>query len=486
MNYHISLGENSYAGQRSSLTTPSANKLPAGALPVHSSAIQNIKDEPFADYGENVVGWDDFDKTTCAEPMAIPIANYPLVSPQMGISDSSAKSDVLYATMFPEYDEVARKTRRRDIAEQEFKVFSPSQNGILYPPDLQSFEFDDIHSSPYENLGLSPPKTESPFSHQVPTVANEAYSEPYNGSPVSGLGLSEKDFFRASLFSKSNEEMKGLDIPRTDMGFKHEHPRQRLSTRSPPLNIPWYRTRMPVKTPMVSKSPSHFHPGPTKWSQVDKEKLENTFSMDEWKQIGFSPDEAAISRAIHQRQKQQQEEHHHFQHQQHQQPQQQIWGELHTQLVEYPLQRPASMSPDPSSIPLNNATIDTSDSQPVNDSHIFRCPDCNAKFRVRGYLTRHMRKHAEVMKFNCPMFPLLPEEAKCHQTGGFSRGDTFKMHMKARHFVYPKGTARKNRTDCAGECAGCGEHFENNEKWFKEHIMTDRCPLGTQNSSTYR
>lgn len=113
----------------------------------------------------------------------------------------------------------------------------------------------------------------------------------------------------------------------------------------------------------------------------------------------------------------------------------------------------------------------------TNDEHAFKCPNCSASFRIRGYLTRHMKKHAEIMKFNCPFYSWLDPDHKCHQTGGFSRRDTFKMHLKARHFAYPTGTARKNRPNCAGRCCGCGEHFENNEQWIETHLLAGECPM---------
>lgn len=113
----------------------------------------------------------------------------------------------------------------------------------------------------------------------------------------------------------------------------------------------------------------------------------------------------------------------------------------------------------------------------TNEEHAFKCPHCSASFRIRGYLTRHMKKHAEIMKFNCPFYRWLDPEHKCHQTGGFSRRDTFKMHLKARHFAYPTGTARKNRPNCAGRCCGCSEQFENNEKWIETHLLAGECPM---------
>lgn len=137
--------------------------------------------------------------------------------------------------------------------------------------------------------------------------------------------------------------------------------------------------------------------------------------------------------------------------------------------------RPPTPGPPPK--PTRDVVKANAGSNNGRPEQAFRCPDCGMTFRMHGYLTRHMRKHSDVMRFNCPMFPLFPEEAKCHCTGGFSRGDTYKMHMKTRHFIYPRGVARKNRADCEGDCVGCGEHFINNEKWFKEHIVPKKCSM---------
>ena len=40
-------------------------------------------------------------------------------------------------------------------------------------------------------------------------------------------------------------------------------------------------------------------------------------------------------------------------------------------------------------------------------------------------------------------------------SGGFSRRDTFKTHLKALHFVYPAGTKSLERNFKSGRCGGC-------------------------------
>ncbi|OUM51973.1 hypothetical protein BVG19_g1119 [[Candida] boidinii] len=151
----------------------------------------------------------------------------------------------------------------------------------------------------------------------------------------------------------------------------------------------------------------------------------------------------------------------------------------------------------------------------------FVCSICSTHFRVKSYLTRHMKKHETLKPFICPFFDTrdcdseeteenekeethphdcskstsslqkedtnekdeesetdkeLPKGTKCHPTGGFSRRDTFKTHLKALHFVYPIGTKSNNRNMTPGRCAGCFEGFENNALWLENHIATGECP----------
>lgn len=116
----------------------------------------------------------------------------------------------------------------------------------------------------------------------------------------------------------------------------------------------------------------------------------------------------------------------------------------------------------------------------------FECSFCNAKFKVKGYLTRHLKKHQSLKAFKCPFYN---EEAnssgnckgtKCHPTGGFSRRDTFKTHLKALHFIYPPGTKSNERSSIGGRCAGCFKYFENNLEWLESHIEKNAC-TGTVN-----
>lgn len=116
----------------------------------------------------------------------------------------------------------------------------------------------------------------------------------------------------------------------------------------------------------------------------------------------------------------------------------------------------------------------------------FTCKHCDASFKVKSYLTRHMRKHNNAKAFVCPFFEESENEScstatsakngtKCHPTGGFSRRDTYKTHLRALHFIYPPGTKSSERNSIGGRCAGCFEFFENNASWLKNHIEGGAC-----------
>lgn len=108
----------------------------------------------------------------------------------------------------------------------------------------------------------------------------------------------------------------------------------------------------------------------------------------------------------------------------------------------------------------------------------FECPHCDASFKVKGYLSRHLKKHSSAKAFLCPFYeePMgVRAGSKCHPTGGFSRRDTFKTHLKALHFIYPPGTKSSERNSISGRCAGCFLYFESNAQWLEKHIETGEC-----------
>lgn len=120
-----------------------------------------------------------------------------------------------------------------------------------------------------------------------------------------------------------------------------------------------------------------------------------------------------------------------------------------------------------------------------NSETKFECHHCHANFKVKSYLTRHLKKHNTFKAFKCPFYkdPIVDDSTKklinpgtkCHPTGGFSRRDTFKTHLKALHFIYPPGTKSNKRHLIGGRCAGCFKYFESNAKWLEDHIEPGVC-----------
>lgn len=162
-----------------------------------------------------------------------------------------------------------------------------------------------------------------------------------------------------------------------------------------------------------------------------------------------------------------------------------------SEAVDMPLKFEPKVETDDKKRKLNN-TVSTAkkpklEEEPQDDSELkFECSFCNARFKVKGYLTRHLKKHQSLKAFKCPFYT---EEAntsgnckgtKCHPTGGFSRRDTFKTHLKALHFIYPPGTKSNERSSIGGRCAGCFKFFENNLEWLETHIEKNEC-TGTVN-----
>ncbi|KAK9459684.1 uncharacterized protein V1516DRAFT_687415 [Lipomyces oligophaga] len=116
-----------------------------------------------------------------------------------------------------------------------------------------------------------------------------------------------------------------------------------------------------------------------------------------------------------------------------------------------------------------HGSLNSSSSQPN-----FQCPHCPSKFRIKGYLTRHLKKHAMTKAYSCPFYD--PNNSTpCHTTGGFSRRDTYKTHLKSRHFVYPAGTRSDQRSGMRGWCAACGMPFSCNENWVENHVEAGEC-----------
>jgi len=118
----------------------------------------------------------------------------------------------------------------------------------------------------------------------------------------------------------------------------------------------------------------------------------------------------------------------------------------------------------------------SSSSSPKPSSKTFTCEYCDAEFKIRGYLTRHIKKHAINKAYECPFFNPNSEN-RCHPNGGFSRRDTYKTHLKARHFKYPQGTRSQDRPNTPGKCGMCGKNYLNNEDWVEHHIENGECEM---------
>lgn len=66
--------------------------------------------------------------------------------------------------------------------------------------------------------------------------------------------------------------------------------------------------------------------------------------------------------------------------------------------------------------------------------------------------------------------PIPSGSYNCHQTGVFSRCDTYKNHLKALHFEYPPKTRKEDRAIVPGRCKHCGKAFQNVDIWLNEHV----------------
>lgn len=141
----------------------------------------------------------------------------------------------------------------------------------------------------------------------------------------------------------------------------------------------------------------------------------------------------------------------------------------------------STTSPHNSTSPSESLSHHTMSPATSEGDHPFVCESCGASFRVKGYLTRHLKKHKAKKPYQCPFFGKGDNGTKCHPTGGFCRRDTFKTHLKALHFIYPTGTKSGNRNDQPGRCAGCFKEFDNNNEWLESHIEANKCPAMVRN-----
>ena len=148
---------------------------------------------------------------------------------------------------------------------------------------------------------------------------------------------------------------------------------------------------------------------------------------------------------------------------------------------------------------------------------------CDAQFKQKAYLSRHMKKHLPIKDHVCPFWSehvhtkkhaysanfvksaqqsgsnmnclgaSLPFETKlrqrgllesisdksmnkyissmqCHQKGFFTRKDEFMIHLKSFHVI----TDLKENPDYA-ICVECGEEFTSLKDWYENHLNTLSC-----------
>lgn len=130
----------------------------------------------------------------------------------------------------------------------------------------------------------------------------------------------------------------------------------------------------------------------------------------------------------------------------------------------------------------NLATHKSTHLKPTSRPHI--CKYCNRGFARPNDLFRHVKCHwkeigSDKGQFKCP-FKKLEETGDetdhcCHNTGIFSRCDTFKNHLKAIHFQYPNGTKKDQRMKVAGKCRMCQVEFKNVDDWLVNHVERNGC-----------
>lgn len=113
----------------------------------------------------------------------------------------------------------------------------------------------------------------------------------------------------------------------------------------------------------------------------------------------------------------------------------------------------------------------------------YSCPTCMRAFKRLNDLIRHEKCHRSkegFWEYQCPFHPGPNSKAVrgelCHQTGCFTRCDTYKNHLKAIHFQYPPNTMKSERSKVSGHCKECGMYFKSVQDWLKLHIATGACP----------
>ena len=130
------------------------------------------------------------------------------------------------------------------------------------------------------------------------------------------------------------------------------------------------------------------------------------------------------------------------------------------------------MSPATTSSLSNNSNT-KDDKSVTNDQSLSKQSQLRSLHQIKG--TFKCPFNSTLIKLDMEIYPhknkILPfETSNCHQTGVFSRCDTYKNHLKALHFEYPPGTKKKDRSIVPGKCKHCGAKFENVDTWLNNHV----------------
>lgn len=106
----------------------------------------------------------------------------------------------------------------------------------------------------------------------------------------------------------------------------------------------------------------------------------------------------------------------------------------------------------------------------------YSCSTCQRPFKRINDLQRHEKAHLSKLGHWQYVCPLYAHQLPCHVSGKFTRGDTYKNHLRAIHFKYPPNTSKSQRALSPGHCKDCGMAFGNVSLWLADHIDTRACP----------
>lgn len=135
----------------------------------------------------------------------------------------------------------------------------------------------------------------------------------------------------------------------------------------------------------------------------------------------------------------------------------------------------------------NLATHKSTHLNPDSRPHI--CEYCSRGFARPNDLFRHVKCHwkeigSDKGQFKCPYKNHSTGDHCGHNSGIFSRCDTFKNHLKAIHFQYPSGTKKDQRSKSSGSCRICQHQFDSVDDWLNNHIENNQCPYANDFKKT--